>query len=157
MSEIKRIKDQLKRAFDGEAWHGSSVSEVLAGVTAEQAAAHPVTGAHSIWEIALHICAWERIGRKRIEEWVPMEVTPEEDWPPVPETSEHAWKNALNRLRLNHLALEETIVRLDETRLQDQVPGTPYNVYFLLHGVIQHDLYHAGQIALLKKAANPGN
>jgi uncharacterized damage-inducible protein DinB len=157
MSEIKRIKDQLKRAFDGEAWHGPSVSEVLAGVTAEQAAAHPVTGAHSIWEIALHICAWERIGRKRIEEWVPMEVTPEEDWPPVPETSEHAWKNALNRLRLNHLALEEMIVRLDETRLQDQVPGTPYNVYFLLHGVIQHDLYHAGQIALLKKAANPGN
>ena len=152
MSEIKRIKDQLKRAFDGEAWHGPSVSEVLAGVTAEQAAAHPVTGAHSIWEIALHICAWERIGRKRIEEWVPMEVTPEEDWPPVPETSEHAWKNALNRLRLNHLALEEMIVRLDETRLQDQVPGTPYNVYFLLHGVIQHDLYHAGQIALLKKA-----
>jgi len=157
MSEIKRIKDQLKRAFDGEAWHGPSVSEVLAGVTAEQAAAHPVTGAHSIWEIALHICAWERIGRKRIEEWVPMEVTPEEDWPPVPETSEHAWKNALNRLRLNHLALEEMIVRLDETRLQDQVPGTPYNVYFLIHGVIQHDLYHAGQIALLKKAANPGN
>jgi len=157
MSEIKRIKDQLKRAFDGEAWHGPSVSEVLAGVTAEQAAAHPVTGAHSIWEIALHICAWERIGRKRIEEWVPMEVTPEEDWPPVPETSEHAWKNALNRLRLNHLALEEMIVRLDETRLQDQVPGTPYNIYFLLHGVIQHDLYHAGQIALLKKAANPGN
>lgn len=151
MSEIKRIKDQLTRAFEGEAWHGPSVFEVLAGVTAEQAAAHPLTNAHSIWEIALHICTWERIARRRIEEWVPMEVTPEEDWPPVDDTSEHAWKNALNRLKLNHAALEEVINRLDETRLREVVPGTPYNVYFLLHGVIQHDLYHAGQIALLKK------
>jgi uncharacterized damage-inducible protein DinB len=151
MGEIKRIKDQLKRAFDGEAWHGPSVCEVLAGVTAEQAAAHPVTGAHSIWEITLHICAWERIGRRRIEEWVPMEVAPEEDWPPVGEITEHAWKNVLNRLKLNHVALEEVVVRLDEAKLQEIVPGTPYNVYFLLHGVIQHDLYHAGQMALLKK------
>ena len=53
MSEIKRINDQLKRAFEGTAWHGPSVSEVLAGVTAEQAAAHPIAGAHSIWEIVL--------------------------------------------------------------------------------------------------------
>ncbi len=152
MSETKRIKDQLSRAFDGEAWHGPSVFEVLAGVTAEQAAAHPVAGAHSIWEIALHIWAWERIARRRIEEWVPMEVSPEEDWPPVSDTSEHAWKNALNRLRLNHVALEEVTIRLDDERLREMVPGTPYNLYFLLHGVIQHDLYHAGQIALLKKA-----
>ena len=152
MSETKRIKDQLTRAFEGEAWHGPSVFEVLAGVTAEQAAAHPVAGAHSIWEIALHICTWERIARRRIEEWVPMEVSPEEDWSPVGDTSEHAWKNALNRLKLNHVTLEEVITRLDETRLREVVPGTPYNVYFLLHGVIQHDLYHAGQIALLKKA-----
>ena len=81
-----------------------------------------------------------------------MEVLPEEDWPPVGDISEHGWKNALNRLKLNHVALEEVTARLDEARLREVVPGTPYNVYFLLHGVIQHDLYHAGQIALLKKA-----
>lgn len=152
MSEIKRIKDQLKRAFEGEAWHGPSVCEVLAGINAEHAAAHPVNGAHSIWELALHICTWERIARRRIEEWVPMEVTPEEDWPPVDDSTEHAWKNALNRLKLNHATLEEVVSHLDDDRLREMVPGTPYNVYFLLHGVIQHDLYHAGQIALLKKA-----
>ena len=152
MSEIKRINDQLKRAFEGTAWHGPSVSEVLADVTAEQAAAHPIAGAHSIWEIVLHIRTWERVGLRRIEEWVPIEVTDEEDWPVVKETSEHAWKNALDRLRLNHAALREVIGRLDEARLADIVPGTEYSVYFLLHGVIQHDLYHAGQIALLKKA-----
>jgi len=152
MSEIKRINDQLKRAFEGTAWHGPYVSEVLAGVTAEQAAAHPIAGAHSIWEIVLHIRTWERVGLRRIEEWVPIEVPDEEDWPVVTETTDHAWKNALNRLRLNHAALREVIARLDEARLADIVPGTQYSVYFLLHGVIQHDLYHAGQIALLKKA-----
>jgi uncharacterized damage-inducible protein DinB len=152
MSEARRIKDQLKRAFEGEAWHGPSVCEVLDSVNAEQAAAHPLSGAHSIWELALHICAWERIARRRIEEWVPIEVTSEEDWPPVDDTSEHAWKNVLNRLKLNHATLEELVGRLDDDRLKEQVPGTPYNVYFLLHGVIQHDLYHAGQIAMLKKA-----
>ena len=144
--------DQLKRAFEGEAWHGPSVCEVLAGVNAEKAASHPLKGAHSIRELTLHICAWERIARRRIEEWVPIEVTPEEDWPPVDDTSEHAWKNVLNRLKLNHATLEELVARLDDDRLKEMVPGTPYNVYFLLHGVIQHDLYHAGQIAMLKKA-----
>ena len=152
MSELKRINDQLKRAFRGEAWHGPSVMELLENVSAEQAAARPIAGAHSIWEIALHIRTWERIALRRIDEWVPIEVTPEEDWPPVKESTEHAWKNALNSLTLNHDALRESIKRLDEARLSEIVPGTQYSVYFLLHGVIQHDLYHAGQIALLKKS-----
>ena len=152
MSEIKRINDQLKRAFRGKAWHGPSVIEVLETVTAEQVAAHPIAGAHSIWELVLHIRTWERVAMRRIEEWAPVEVTDEEDWPPVKETTEHAWKNALNALTLNHDALSEVIAHLDDSRLSDILPGTEYSVYFLLHGVIQHDLYHAGQIALLKKA-----
>src|SRR5438034_11536829 len=88
MSEIKRINDQLKRAFEGTAWHGPSVSEVLAGVTAEQAAAHPIAGAHSIWELTLHIATWERAGRRRIQESDPVEVSDEEDWPAVEDRSE---------------------------------------------------------------------
>jgi uncharacterized damage-inducible protein DinB len=152
MSELKRINSQLKRAFRGTAWHGPSVMELLEGVTAEQAAAHPIAGAHSIWEIVLHIRAWERITLRRLEEWVPIEATPEEDWPPVKETTEHAWRNALNAMSLNHDALREVIARLDESRLSEILPGTEYSVYFMLHGVIQHDLYHAGQIALLKRA-----
>ena len=152
MSEIKRISSQLRRAFRGKAWHGPSVMEILENVTAEQAAAHPIPGAHSIWELVLHIRTWERVALRRIEEQAPFEVSDEEDWPAVKETTEHAWKNALNSLTLNHDALSEIISRLDESRLSDIVPGTEYSVYFLLHGVIQHDLYHAGQIALLKKA-----
>ena len=151
MSEIRRINDQLKRAFEGKAWHGPSVSEVLAGVTAEQAAAHPISGAHSIWQIALHIATWERVGRRRLEEASPIEVSDEEDWPAVGDTTDAAWANTLEELRRNHEALRASIRQLDEARLDEIVPGTEYSFYFLLHGVIQHDLYHAGQIALLKK------
>ena len=152
MSELKRLNDQLNRAFQGKAWHGPSVSEVLAGVTAEQAAAHPIPGAHSIWELTLHIATWERVGRRRIEEFTPIDVSDEEDWPPVTHTSDEAWAETLDELRHNHEALRAAIRGLEEARLEDIVPGTEYSVYFLLHGVIQHDLYHAGQIALLKKA-----
>jgi uncharacterized damage-inducible protein DinB len=152
MSEIKRLNDQLKRAFEGKAWHGPSVSEVLAGVTAEQAAAHPIAGVHSIWELTLHIATWERTGRRRLQESDPIDVSDEEDWPAVGDTSEEAWKTTLEELRRNHEALRAAIRAFDETRLDEIVPGTQYSMYFLLHGVIQHDLYHAGQIALLKKA-----
>jgi len=151
MSEKKRLNDQLKRAFEGEAWHGPSVSEVLADVTAQQAAAHPIAGAHSIWELALHIQTWERVGRRRIQEFVPIDVSDEEDWPAVTDTSEAAWTKTLEELRSNHQALRAAIRELDEAKLDENVPGTTYSVYFLLHGVVQHDLYHAGQIALLKK------
>ena len=154
MSEIKRINDQLKRAFEGNAWHGPSVSEVLAGVTAEQAAAHPIAGGHSIWELTLHIGTWERVGRRRLQESNPIEVPDEEDWPAVGNTSDEAWQATLEKLRSNHQALRTALRGLDETRLDEIVPGTQYSIYFLLQGVIQHDLYHAGQIALLKKAVS---
>ncbi|HZM91020.1 MAG TPA: DinB family protein [Blastocatellia bacterium] len=152
MSELKRINGQLKRAFEGKAWHGPSVSEVLEGVTAEQAAAHPIAGAHSIWELTLHIATWERVGRRRIEEFIPIDVSDEEDWPAIEDKSDFGWTTTLEELSRNHEALRAAIRTLDETRLDDIVPGTEYTIYFLLHGVIQHDLYHAGQIALLKKA-----
>jgi uncharacterized damage-inducible protein DinB len=151
MSELKRLNDQLKRAFQGKAWHGPSVSEVLEGVSAEQAAAHPIAGGHSIWELALHIQTWERVGRRRIQESNPIDVSDEEDWPPVVDNSFKAWTNTLAELRRNHEELRAAIRELDESSLDEIVPGTTYSVYFLLHGVIQHDLYHAGQIALLKK------
>ncbi len=151
MEEIKRLADQLKRAYEGEAWHGPSLREVLAGVTAEMAAKKPLPHAHSIWEIVLHIAAWEKAVRRRLEGEV-VTLSDEEDWPPVNDTSETAWKNALATLENDNRQLRETILRLNDARLNDIVPGKNYSAYYMLHGVIQHDLYHAGQIAILKKA-----
>lgn len=152
MSEIKRIKSQLRRAYEGEAWHGPSLKELLSDVTAEQAARRPLESTHSIWELVLHINAWERIVRLRLTSEEAVSASDEENFPPVRDTSEEAWKETLVRLGEGNRALRDSIGQLDESQLDNIVAGTEYSIYFMLHGVIQHDLYHAGQIALLKKA-----
>ena len=152
MSEIQRIEDQLRRAFEGNAWHGPAVRELLAGVTAAQAAGRPLPNAHSIWEIALHIATWERVVRQRMQGETIVDLPPEQDWPPVRDASEAAWRRAIEELeRANH-DLRETIAQANEARLNETVAGKDHTVYVMLHGLIQHDLYHAGQIAILKKA-----
>ena len=152
MSEIERIADQLRRAYEGKAWHGPAVREILAGATAAQAARRPLPDAHSIWELVVHIGVWEAFVRRRLEGEIITDVPPEQDWPPVTDTSEAAWTRALAQLEEGHLRLRKVIAALPESRLSDTVQGMGYSVYFMLHGVVQHGLYHAGQIALLKKA-----
>lgn len=151
-NEVTRIEDQLKRAFEGNAWHGPAVLEVLEGVTAAQAAAKPVPGAHSIWEIVQHITAWEDTARRRLQ-GEPAEPTPEEDWPPLGDTGDAAWTAALERLRTGHQGLRRAVAKLSDAKLKEEVAGMDQTHYLLVHGVIQHDLYHAGQIALLRKGA----
>ncbi len=151
MSEVERIVDQLRRAYEGEAWHGPPLKQILAGITAEQAARRPVANAHSIWELVLHIAVWESVVSRRLAGEI-VQPSPEQDWPPVRDTSEAAWKKALAELERGHMQLRQSIAALSDARLMDKVPGKDDSVYVLLHGVVQHDLYHAGQIALLKKA-----
>ena len=150
--EVNRIEDQLTRSFEGGAWHGPSLLEVLKDVTAVRAAAKPIPGAHSIWEIVLHVAAWEDVARRRFS-GEPVSLTDAEDWPAVGDTGDAAWTAALERLRTGHQALRRAIAKLSDARLKEPVPGAEYSCYFLAHGVIQHDLYHAGQIALLTKGA----
>lgn len=155
ITEVDRIRDQFRRAFDGEAWHGPSVLTLLKGVTAQQAAAHPIPGAHSIWELTQHIEAWERACLRRLN-GDPAQLTDEEDWQLVNDTSEAAWESTKQQLTNTHRELLEAIANLDESRLDDPIitnSTTSYSsVYVTLHGGVQHDLYHAGQIAILKKA-----
>lgn len=152
MKEIERIADQLKRASEGDAWHGPAVMELLAGITAQQAAAHPLKGgAHSIWELVLHITTWERAVLRRLQ-GERVEPSTEEDWPAVGETSDEAWELTRKNLKRGNDELRLAISNLHESRLDEPIfEGMP-SVYGTLHGLIQHDLYHAGQIALLKNA-----
>ncbi|MCI0403472.1 MAG: DinB family protein [Acidobacteria bacterium] len=152
MTEVERIADQLRRAYEGEAWHGPSVRELLNGLTAEQAARRPIANAHTIWELVLHIGAWEFIVRRRLAGEA-VEATPEQDWPPVRDTSDTAWKQALADLDRGHQQLRQAIAAMSDDQLRQRVVGQKYSTYGMLHGLIQHDLYHAGQIALLKKAS----
>jgi uncharacterized damage-inducible protein DinB len=154
-TEVERIRDQFRRAFEGEAWHGPSVLQLLDGITAQQAASHPIPGAHSIWELTLHIAAWESACRRRLE-GDPAQLTDAEDWQPINDTSEAAWESTKQSLIENHRELLNAIGKLDESRLNEPIikdPNIPFSsVYVTLHGGVQHDLYHAGQIAMLKKA-----
>lgn len=153
MTEIERILDQLKRAYEGNAWHGPSVREVLAGVTAQQAHSRPLQNAHSIWELVHHIAVWEDAGRRRLEgDRAEINISSPDDWPPADDLSEAAWDQAKAALDRGHEALRKAIAGLDESRLDEPILAGLSTVYVTLHGVIQHDLYHAGQIAMLKKA-----
>ena len=156
MSETSRIADQLRRAFDGAAWHGDSLLEILQGVTAAQAASRPLKNAHSIWELVLHIAAWDGAVRRRLTgETVQLEG--ELNFPPVKDATETAWRTAIEHTKRIHEDLVQAVAAFPDSRLSEKVPGKSkepdyYNFYYMLHGVVQHELYHAGQIALLKKA-----
>jgi uncharacterized damage-inducible protein DinB len=155
MSETERIRNQFERAFEGEAWHGPSVLSLLNGVTAEQAAAHPIPGAHSIWELTLHIAAWEDACRRRLE-GDPAQLADDENFPPIADASPAAWENAKAKLIDVHRRLLDGISATDDSRLDQPIINstetTFSSAYVTLHGGVQHSLYHAGQIAILKKA-----
>jgi len=152
MSEIQHIGEQLQRAFEGNAWHGPAVRELLADVTAAQASGRPLPNAHSIWEITLHITTWERVVLRRLQGEMVVNLPAEQDWPPVRDTSEAPWRQAIRDLEQANHDLRAAVTPSTEARLGDMVPGKDHSVYVMLHGIIQHDLYHAGQIAVLKKA-----
>lgn len=152
MKETERIRQQLERAFAGGAWHGPGVMELLENVTASQAAARPIAGAHSIWELVLHIKAWEDACRRRLL-GDRAQLTDEEDWPPVNDTSEADWTKALNSVRQANDDLMATIAAVDDGRLDEPILEGMSTAYATLHGAVQHSLYHAGQIAVLKKAS----
>lgn len=153
ISEAAGIAEQLRRAFNGSAWHGPAVLELVNDVDAETAAACPIADAHSIWELLLHIAVWDQAGLVRLsgKKWQP-EGT--DNFPLVPsKPTQAAWRKAIARTKKTHEKLVKTVAALPESRLRERVPGKRYDFYHMLHGIAQHELYHAGQIVLLKKAA----
>ena len=150
MTEVERITDQMRRAFDGKAWCGSSLRAVLADVTPEEAASKPIPNGLSIWEMVLHLAAWKGAVRQRLAgERIKLPV--DGDFPPVRDTSGEAWAGALELLERRHAELREALAGVDDSRLDEPIVEGMASVYVTLHGSVQHDLYHASQIALLKK------
>ncbi|MGH9460969.1 MAG: DinB family protein [Vicinamibacteria bacterium] len=150
MNEVDRIRDQLKRAFYGNAWHGPSLREVLDGVTSVEASSRISTG-HSIRELVLHITAWTDICRQRLAETPVPEATTEEDWPAVEDLDEAQWRRDVENLFAAEERLQEALSGFPESSLNSTVPGREHSYYVMLQGGVQHCLYHAGQITILKK------
>jgi uncharacterized damage-inducible protein DinB len=150
-SEGARIADQLRRAFEGSAWPGPALLELLGDVDAATAAARPLPTVHSIWELVLHIAVWDDAGLRRLDgkKWQPTGLA---NFPLVSAPTGAAWRKTIAATKRTHDTLVKTVARLSDSRLGERVPGKRYDFYHMLHGIVQHELYHAGQIAILKKA-----
>lgn len=158
-SESPRIADELRRAFKGEAWHGSSLLDLLDDVSPDQARTRLLRSVHSIWELILHIDFWLQAALEATR-GVPMprldgpQGTASGDWPGLHDDSAVAWFDAQDRLFQDAEKLAQAIEGFGDVRLQEAVPGRAYDFYHLFHGIVQHSLYHGGQIAILKKATS---
>ena len=151
MQEAARIADQLQKGHEGNAWHGPALSELLDGVTAQQALARPIANLHSICEIVMHLAAWTDLSARVLEGDQTRE--PEAgDWPPVSGADQTAWGLAVEKLNRAQQRLFQATSNLPDSRLQESAAGRDYTIGFMLLGILQHNAYHAGQIAFLKKA-----
>jgi uncharacterized damage-inducible protein DinB len=154
MSRARQLAKHLERTVTGPMWHGPALANVLESVPHEAAAKRPVPGAHSIWEIVLHITTWAQIARERLKGESTADPTPQRDWPPAPGSDPglDEWRVAIEQLGFAHRMLAADVRELEDEALDAKVPGLEYSVRILLDGVVEHGVYHTGQIAILKRA-----
>ncbi len=158
LSSTDDFADQFARIAEGDPWYGPNIDTVLANVTTTDAMAHPIPDAHSIWEITLHLTSWVDEVRRRLALgfW---QVPEGGDWPAPDARGPAQWTAAVNRLIEAHGELVAELSRFPESRLdellggtRDQALGSGQTYRQMLHGLLQHDVYHLGQISLLKRA-----
>ncbi len=150
LNEVKFIIEQIETTFDGDSWHGPSLMNVLEGVNVEQANNRPLKGRHTIWENVEHIIFWITPIIEALKGKAMPDLQTVKDWPDTGETEEE-WFETIHKLRNTINNLTEKVSKLEPNQLDSTVPGAQYNYRKMLHGVVHHNLYHAGQIAILKK------
>jgi uncharacterized damage-inducible protein DinB len=156
MTELERTANYLRETFTGDAWHGDPMKKILVGVSHEGAAAHPIADAHSIWELVLHITAWLEMFERTLHGTpLPQHNVPgydEMNFPPVRATGAKAWKEAQEHMYAAAEKMAAGIALFDAAKMTAKVPGRDYDFGYALPGIVAHSIYHAGQIAILKKA-----
>jgi len=150
MSEKRRTLELLDRAYRAKAWHGPALLETLAGMNAAMAAKRVMKRAHTAWELVDHLATWNEAVALRLAGGKP-KVTPEMNFPRTPRPTPAAWKKTLRRLAASQRKFRAGVVKFPEGKLGRLLPGSQTPFYVLIHGQIQHQLYHAGQIALLRR------
>ncbi len=151
MSDVQRILDHYDGVLNGNAWHGDPVWQVLDTISAEQAAGRPIPEAHTIWEIVAHMTFWENVVVQRLA-GLCAGVVEELNFPPMPAATEENWRATLDQFRASNRAFREALARLDPAKLNELTAARKRTFYGEAHGIIEHHVYHLGQIALLKKA-----
>lgn len=152
------LADQVERVHAGDPWHGPSRASLLADVTPEEARSRPAPAAHSIWELVLHMTAWTQEVARRLQGHSAA-LPAMGDWPSVPAApDDESWRAATQALDAAHIALRTAMGALDPSRLgapvndkRNRELGTGVSFAQTINGVVQHDAYHSGQIAIVKK------
>ncbi len=160
-TDFEALRDDLHKVFDGDPWHGSSITTVLDGIDADTAALRSIPRAHTIWELVLHITSWTREVSSRVGGAAPKDPV---DWPePQFGGGATTWEAAKRDLAAAHAELEQQVARLQPEDLlrwigdqRDPRLGTGLTVGTVIRGLLQHHTYHQGQIAFLRRAAEKG-
>ena len=142
----------IDQAFDKKSWHGTNLRGSIRGVTFEEAAWRPAPNRHNIWEIVLHAAYWKYVVRRRIlnekRGSFPLKGS---DWFTPEDVSDAAWKRDVRLLLDVHRSMRGAVIGLDAQDLSRKPSGRKVDNLSLLTGISAHDLYHAGQIQLLKR------
>jgi len=152
---LREILNLLDPSAGKRLWYGgSTVIGCLRGVTPEQAAWRPAPKRHSIWELTLHLAYWKYAVRRHLEA-LPQGTFPRSpaNWPAVPRPADaRLWKADRALLRAEHFGLVKAVRAFDPLRLDEGVLGSGNYLFVdLLFGAVSHDLYHVGQIQVLKR------
>lgn len=150
MSDVERIRKHYDGVLNGNAWHGDPVWQILDSISAQQAAARPLPAAHTIWEIVMHMIFWEGVVTQRLA-GNRAGLVDELNFPAMPAVTEENWRKTLDDFRSSNESLRQALTKLDPAKLNELTAAGKRTYYGEAHGIIEHHVYHAGQIALLKK------
>lgn len=156
MAELALLLRNIDQAYSAPAWHGANLRGALRGATVEELVFRPGPGRHNIWELAVHCAYWKYAVRRRLtgEKRGSFPLRGSNFFPrPGGEPSEAAWKLDLALLEECHARLREVVESLSARKLNARAKGSRYTVRDTVLGAAAHDLYHAGQIQLLKRLA----
>lgn len=143
---------QLNELFTGEPWYGKPVMELLEGITPEMAIRKPDSQAHSILEIAAHIAQWQWFVVEKLQGNTGFDIDNNiKDWPLSGKDDPSLWQETKQMIISTKDQIIDELSKKEDTFMDQKVPRRNYNFEYLLQGIIQHDIYHIGQIALLKK------
>jgi len=150
--EIKRIHKNISAIYNGTPWYGDSVLSYLSGVSAEMAAMKPDKLNHSIAEIVCHMSAWRYFVIEKMKGNAAYEVWDTElNWRKIATLNEVEWQTIKDDLLKSQTGLLHQIEEMPESMLTAPVDGRKYNFRLMLQGIAQHDIYHSGQISMIKK------
>ena len=152
MSAIQRVLNHYDGVLNGEPWHGDAIWQVLDGISAQQAAARPIPEFHTIWELVTHMTFWEGVAMQRLA-GQRAGLVEELNFPAMPEPTEENWRKALDEFHASNRAFRDALAKLDPAKLDELTAARKRTFYGEAHGILEHHVYHIGQIAMLKKIA----